>query len=196
MKGEEGTDLGIRCDFWVYWALYLVLSLLVPVCEENSLCPGLLWCSLRCCCSAPTRPPLPGRDPWCPWELLRFWQPPELGPWLFAVVGAYPSALCLLLCAHLQFSLVHAYLFSWPFNLVPIPDGPSSSEAQQKRRNKLKGQKNFFFPSLPPGVVETHMTLEWEKYPMICKWREIFQAVPSCLTLVTHIISFLCDLFF
>lgn len=159
MKGEEGMDLGIRCDFWVHWALHLVLSLQAPVCEGNSLCPGLLWWSLWWCCSAPTRPPLPGSDPWCPWELLRFgvpWQPPASGLWLFAVVGAYPSTVSLLFCAHLQFSLVHASLFSWPFNLVLIPDGPSSSEAQGKEKKRAK-RILFFLPFLPLcAVVEPH----------------------------------------
>lgn len=45
MKGEEDMHLEIKHDFWVYCAPYLVLSHLVPVCEENSLSPGLLLSS-------------------------------------------------------------------------------------------------------------------------------------------------------
>lgn len=45
MKGGEDTDLEIRYDFGVYCVLYLVLLLLVPVCEKNSLSPGFLCSS-------------------------------------------------------------------------------------------------------------------------------------------------------
>lgn len=62
--------------------------------------------------------------------------------------GAHPSIVSLLLLAHLHFGLVCAYLSSWPFKLVPKTDGPSSSEAQQK---KFKGEelKMLYFGVFP-----------------------------------------------
>lgn len=42
MEGEEDTDLKIGYDFGVYSTAYLMLSLLVPVCVEDLLSPGLL----------------------------------------------------------------------------------------------------------------------------------------------------------
>lgn len=129
----------IRCDFWVYWALCLVLSLSVPVWEQ-------IHYAQVCCDSRSGDAALLPRVlllqvairgvPGSRSALGLCWQPPGSGPWVFAVVGAYPSAVSLLLRAHLQFNLVHVYLFSWTFNLVPIPDGPNSSEAQKKKLNK------------------------------------------------------------
>lgn len=58
-EGEEDVDLETGYDFWVCCAPYLVLSLLLPVCEENSLSSGLLCSSHQRYCSTLMHPPSP-----------------------------------------------------------------------------------------------------------------------------------------